>query len=447
MTPTRIFETLADGLVLRTATPDDTEALAQFNGAIHADPGEEFAEHIARWTRDLMNNDHPTCGSDDFLLVEDPAAGKVVSTMCYIGQTWAYHGIAIPVGRPEIVGTLEGYRRRGLVRRMFAIVHQWGEERGHQMQFITGIPWYYRQFGYEMTVNLGGGRQMAAANIPDLKEGEQEPVRFRQAAAEDIPFLQSLYDRNYQRDLLVCQRNAETWRYELTGRNKASTPAVVYYIIETPEGKPVGYIATMPVMLGKRMTVSEFEIQPGFSWLAAAYPVMRFARGLAQSYIEEGLAFGGSSLSNLNFDLGEAHPLYDVLARSLPQVRNPYAFYIRVPDLVGLLTTLKPVLEDRLANSYLAGHSGELKLNFYRSGLLLTLEQGKLAGISTWDQPHFEGSTANFPDLTFLQLLFGYRDLDELEHAFADLYFSGEGTRYLLRTLFPHQVSGVKPFA
>jgi len=79
------------------------------------------------------------------------------------------------VGRPELVGTHPDYRRRGLIRAQFKIIHQWSAARGHAMQAITGIPWYYRQFGYEMALELHGSRQGSISDVPIRKKGESEP--------------------------------------------------------------------------------------------------------------------------------------------------------------------------------------------------------------------------------------------------------------------------------
>jgi hypothetical protein len=50
-----------------------------------------------------------------------------------------------------------------------------------------------------------------------------------------------------------------------------------------------------------------------------------------------------------------------------------------------------------------------------------------------------------FPDLTFLQLLFGHRSLDELEAAFPDCVTRGQEVRALLQVLFPKAPSKVWP--
>ena len=41
-----------------------------------------------------------------------------------------------------------------LSRIQFEEVHKWSAERGETVQAITGIPFYYRQFGYEMALDL-----------------------------------------------------------------------------------------------------------------------------------------------------------------------------------------------------------------------------------------------------------------------------------------------------
>ena len=50
-----------------------------------------------------------------------------------------------------------------------------------------------------------------------------------------------------------------------------------------------------------------------------------------------------------------------------------------------------------------------------------------------------------FPDRTFLQLLFGYRSLEELETTFPDCVVRTSEARALLTALFPKLPSDVWP--
>ncbi|MFN2146283.1 MAG: GNAT family N-acetyltransferase, partial [Anaerolineales bacterium] len=83
---------------------------------------------------------------------------------------------------------------------------------------------------------------------------------------------------------------------------------------------------------------------------------------------------------------------------------------------------------------------------FFRGGLRMVLEKGRFKEIESWQKEVGEESSANFPDLTFLQLVFGYRDVDELEHAFPDLYYPKEEAKPLLRAMFPRKPSRVLDF-
>ena len=108
---------LGDKLVLRFATPEDTDELVDFNARLHEDPAAGVA------VRDLMSGKHPTTHAGDFTVVEDINARKIVSSMCLISQTWSYGGIPFKLGRPEFVATEPDCRRRGLVRKQFDVIH------------------------------------------------------------------------------------------------------------------------------------------------------------------------------------------------------------------------------------------------------------------------------------------------------------------------------------
>ena len=125
--------------------------------------------------------------------MEDIASGKIVSSLNLISQTWSYAGIPFGVGRPELVGMLPEYRNRGLVRLQFEVVHGWSAQRGELVQAITGIPYYYRQFGYEMGLDLDIGRFGYKPHVPRLKDGETESYRIRPAVEADLGFISSLY--------------------------------------------------------------------------------------------------------------------------------------------------------------------------------------------------------------------------------------------------------------
>ena len=150
------------------------------------------------------------------------------------------------------------------------------------------------------------------------------------------------------------------------------------------------------------------------------------------------------TMNHFGFWLGENHPAYKIAEGRLPQKRRPYAWYLRVPDLTGFLFHIAPVLEKRLAESFLSPHSGEAKLNFYRTGLNLKFQKNRLVEIENWQPSTSDYGKASFPGLTFIQLLFGYRDIDDLKFAFPDCLVDDE-LKPILPVLFPKQPSDILP--
>jgi hypothetical protein len=61
------------------------------------------------------------------------------------------------------------------------------------VQAITGIPWYYRLFGYEMALDLGSERLFFWNRPGNAKTVEEETYRLRPATVGDIPLLTELY--------------------------------------------------------------------------------------------------------------------------------------------------------------------------------------------------------------------------------------------------------------
>ncbi len=153
---------------MRSAARVDSEQLSAFNARVHMEEGmKQPDQRISQWTNDLIRRPHPTTSAADFTIVEDINSKQIVSTLVLISQTWSYAGIDFKVGCPELVGTDPAYRERGLVRAQFETIHEWSADRGELMQGITGIPYYYRQFGYEMGLELGGEKRVYTTNPKD----------------------------------------------------------------------------------------------------------------------------------------------------------------------------------------------------------------------------------------------------------------------------------------
>jgi Acetyltransferase (GNAT) domain len=449
-----MLKDLGGGLILRRASREDTEAVAEFNARVHHSPGGPFKQRephrgIAAGTRDLMTGDHPTCDASDFTVIEDTTTGSIVSSTCLIGQRLSYEGVEFDAGLPELVGTHPDYRRRGLVREQFEVLHRWGKERGHLMQAIAGIPYYYRRFGYEMAVYMGWGRRIYVQDLPGKPsgghdgQGSPRSYHLRPATASDARFISDLERRARGRYVLTSSRDERLWRYEVAGRDPESDESLEVRIVENAAGGPAGFVCHTRDLRDSTLEVDGYELVNGVSWLEVTPFVLSELAEIGHKHASD-----EKKLASLTFALGEHHPLYDAIPEP-PLYRldrnDHYAFYIRVPDLPEFLRHIRPALERRLAASVAAGHTGGVKVSFYGGGLRLDLQRGRLNAVEHWSPTVEEEGNAAFPDLTFLQLLFGHRSLEELDHAFADCSPGERDARVLLGALFPRRPSSLWP--
>ena len=445
---------LGGGLIRRWSTAADTERIACLVGLVHRRSEEEPPNlRSMDGVRRQMRGDSPLMGPGDFAVVEDTAKPDkpIVACACLWRHEWAFEGIPFSIGRPETVATHPGYRRRGLMRALFGMLHARSEAEGHRLQAITGIPYFYRQFGYEYALDLGGRRVVYLSLIPRAKEGETEPYALRDATAADIPLIAALYERRCAGGVVRAVVTERDWQHKIqewaeavaTGEDISTLELHGrLMIIVDATGEACGWALLSTRRYGRDLQVYALELDARVSLPAALPGLLRALRvyGLQVPTVDR----EAEPLSQISLSLGAVHPVYEALGRGLaPYQEPPYAWYVRVPDLPAFLRHIGPALEQRLAASVAAGYSGELRLDFYRGGLRLAFDGGQLTDVEPWQRPVFgPGAQAGFPPLVFCQLLFGRRSLDDLRYAFPDVWASSEA-ELLLNALFPRRPSWV----
>jgi predicted N-acetyltransferase YhbS len=439
---------LGNGLVIRRATPDDTDALVDFNGIQHSG-NDEPDVWARRETLEMMSGRHPNIKPEDFAIIEDTSTGEIVSSLCLIPRTWSYEGIPFDVGQIEFVATHPDYRSRGLVRELMDVAHGWSAERGQMVNVITGIPHYYRQFGYEYAFYTRGGRS-TQGGAPKLKDDQEESVSFRPFQESDAPFVTRLWQERSSQYLVDTVFDDDTWRYQFLGRDDVSAEC---RIIESPKGESVGWVVHPDRNWARYMTADNVELEAGVSWMSAVPSILRYLEKTGRDYVEQWNAEQPEKdpikLESIGLNgMMPDDPLHKATQQLLPIERKPWAIYVRVPDIPDFIRHVTPVLEKRLANSIMAGHTGEVKISFARGGFRMAFEDGKLGKVEPWGPTkengwNDKGRNALFPELTLLKLLFGSRSVDELCDAFPDVQ-AGSEQRTLLSILFPKQPSRIQ---
>jgi GNAT superfamily N-acetyltransferase len=410
------------GLWLRAARAGpDIEHLAAFNTLVHRDEG------IAAYTRWKLGGGHPAARSSDALIIEDPT-GQLVSSLCWIPQTWVYGGISLPVGEVALVGTHPDYRKRGLMSALMCRVEAGLQKRGCALACIEGIPGFYRQFGYEYAVPLGSCAKLtldrvSQGAVPPHPSWVIRPFRIDQ----DLPTVMSLYNMSSGILDITSQRDEALWLYQ-----ESAPPGVPdrqeTYIIEDA-GTTVGYFRLRKNMWGPWLEFS--EASAGESEAAGdsgdAYRAMlHFARGLAVQRGYVGLCFA------LPLD----HLLLSLVHTLGAEVERQYAWQIKVLDPVSLLKRIAPVLEDRLARSPLGGFDVEMDVNLMSRLLHVAFEGGRLTKVAMEGREARPRVELRLPERQLTQLMLGYRDCRTLMDCSLDVWVHPE-IRELVDIVFP----------
>jgi hypothetical protein len=443
---------LGNGLVRRWSKPEDDAEIGYLMATVFREsPDEPLRASEIDSARVFMSGSFPFARPGDFAVVEDTTRSehRLVACTCYFRHEWSYAGIRFGVGRPEEVATHPDYRNRGLVRSLFEMIHARSAANGDLAQAITGIEYFYRQFGYEYVLDLDGFRTVQASVIPPKKDDEDEAYRLRLATLDDVPLFEQLYNRRRAENLVWHEAPTRYWEFLVSSwddpAQAGKDPLDVglkrrAYTVIDGEGDACGYVGVASRRWGRGLHIFALDLAPDVNWQAAMPSLMR---GLAEIGKHSPAAKDTDPFGEIRFGFGRSHPAYEVLQNLAPRYEPPYAWYLRVPDMPAFVQLIAPVLEERIARSVVANLTGELKIDFYRGGLRLAFEQGKVTTVEAWRPPTFgENADAGCPALIFLQLLFGYRSHEELRAIFPDVW-AKDPAKVLLNVLFPAKFSKV----
>ncbi|MFC1959983.1 GNAT family N-acetyltransferase [Chloroflexota bacterium] len=403
---------LDDNLIMKSvSTPDEAARLAAFNAIIHG--GE--VEHL---TRKLLLH-HPRTCPDDWLFIEDESTGQIVSSLCLIPWQWRYGTVTLKAGEMGIVGTLEEYRRRGLIRALVERFMTMLQEGDYALSQIQGIPYYYRQFGYEYAVPLIGGLRVGLHTIPAEPASEPHYI-FRPATLDDVPDLQRLYDESAADSDISAVRDAAIWRYILAQSPGTDTEAETWIISASGSFEAAGYYRIERYGFGAGLNICEASRLNH----AMAVAVLQHAKTRAADRQKPFIKLMLSAGHALN-TVARAWAAYD---------EGTYAWQIHLPDVALLLRQIAPVLEQRVADSPFAGLTQTVCLNLFKEAFEMCFIEGRLTAVNAVG--FREGGEFRLPPLQFAPLVLGYRTLAEMQHMYPDIGINGQN-RLLFEVLFP----------
>jgi predicted acetyltransferase len=406
---TPYHRSLGNNLVLKSIDDqDDAQRLAAFNGQI-------FGSIVTEMTRALLLH-HPNTRPEQWLYIEDDAKGQIVSALCLIPWQWRYEDVTLKAGEMGIVGTLDAYRNRGLIRALDTRFKELLREGEFDLSQIQGIPYFYRQFGYEYTLPLEPNWHIDLHNIPTALP--ESPYRYRLATVDDIPVLMQMYEDAAKTLNISALRSADIWRFMLECTAGTDMEAEIWLMLKGDT--PVGYWRVMRHGFGTGLIVSDTSRLSHDATTTLLHHLKTVA-------VERGKP-------NIRFNLPENHDLLRTARAWGATNPGTYAWQIHLVDVGRLLRKLTPVLERRINASPFNGLSQKVIVNLYREAFELHFEGGKLLAVNNIG--FSDGGEIRIPPMQFTQLVLGYRTHEELRQNYPDVAVWGQA-RALVDVLFP----------
>jgi predicted N-acetyltransferase YhbS len=345
--------------------------------------------------------------------------GETVASLILIPQTWVMDGVELGVAEMGCVATHPDHRNRGLQRMLNERFDEAAEAGGYDLCALAGIPFFYRQFGYEYALDLDHKSIVAVSRLPDTPPS----LETRGFTEADIPAAAALLEAAADRYMVHSRRSLPVWRMQHETGFYKGEPYTGYSLHDG--GEVQAYVRVQPRPKDRTMVLVEAASAPGVE-----VEVLAFLRRLCMENGAETLVSG----------LGYADPLSELLAAHGAEQPRPYGWQVKIVDLVRLLRKLAPVLESRLKGTVFDGLTERLNLNFRRFSVDMVFESGKVIGVSM--SGDCSDRAVGLNPYVFPQLLLGYRSLMELEQAYPDVRVAPNRWE-LVDTLFPRRPSYV----
>ena len=291
-------------------------------------PGEDV-DILAR----RLSTNHPVMTSRNFFSIWD--GFKMVATLNLIPQIWRLGGVNLAVAEMGLVATDPEYRKRGLQRILNVEFDRRIREDGYHLAAIEGIPYFYRQFGYEYSLPLDHWASIPLTRLPQNNGIDISPL-----TPEEIPKAMELLEISQRKYILHSVRSREEWeaqeRIGYVGERTSQT-----YLVKRL-GLPIAYFrATVKdtVVLLHEITDTDEKIST---------MIASFLRKLGE---EKGAI---ELVSRESYETPFNRYLSSLGAKEKPL----YGWQIKVVDPFKVIEAISSVLEERIANSHFRGYTG-----------------------------------------------------------------------------------------
>jgi len=399
---------LAGDLIVRTAVPGDVDAILALQMVA-------FGDAEGPGIRTYLEGPHGDVSN--WSVVQD--GDQVVSSCTLLPLPLAIDDVRFDAGQIEMVATAPGHQRRGLVRAQFDWHHERSSELGHLAQFVAGIPYFYRRFGY------GYGVSYADLFVFDRERLDPpDDITIRYATSDDIADLAALEQFRSGEGLRLVRQDHH-WRHWIdmawTVVADGKQAGIERFFVVEQDGAVVGW--------------SGHSIEDDNRRLLLLPAVTRDA-SVADAVIAHALDEAGDRYQVVGHDTPGTE-----FGRRVREVGSPFPYglgiYVRIADPIAFLQAIEPVLSRRLAGSRFADVRGQVDISLYNAGIAIDYDGGKVTAIRAIPgvEDPFDSSECGVAPDWFPALALGRFGARELEQRVDDVSLGRHAE--LLEVLFP----------
>jgi predicted acetyltransferase len=344
--------------------------------------------------------------------------GKIVASLVLVPSKWSLDGVILRVAELGCVATLPEHRHKGLQSLLMKEYHKEISDQNYDLSAIEGIPYYYRQFGYEYALPLQEETELDLEHALDCPSKH----KIRPFKNSDLLRATNLLENSNKKFFVHTIRDKSVWHMQQSTRMIGESEFEAYAVEEN--GKMVAYFRVSEDPNAHKLVLREIT---DVSY-EAAQSVFAFLKATGKK----------RGLSTLSATVSYHEPFAEYLTTLGGVQRFPYGWQLRITNIANVFKKTRPLFERRLEKSMYRDITESVKFNFYRSTVQLTLENGIIKNVE--DSSICDDRNIRMNPLVFAQLLVGHRSREELETIYSDFMVKASHKR-LVDILFPKSFS------
>jgi len=395
-------------------TEEELKAIINLNMVVHQ---EEILEAFIR----RISLKHPRKNEILWFYIKDNKKNKLVSSICLTPLDWQIEDIALPICEMEFVGTLEEYRGKRFIKTLNDLYENVMEQNGYILSVIRGIPYYYRNLGYEYTSSLDDRIMISVSKIPQI---DYKQITIRKADLRDLSFIESKYKEFHQNFYIYNRFDLECFKFKYFNEEFDSETRSTYVFEEAGELK--NYFS-----IGKSYDNQNYEIICPDLTKRQMNMLLRFIINLG-NYSKEDIMILSISEASLLFS-------YIKSLGGLPF--SSYGWQVKIPNLKRFFQIIKKLIEERLEKTEFKGLKRTVAISNYQETFKLIFNNGKIEAIEVKKEyPSAQNTDLRIPGALLFKLLLGDRTIKEINYIIKDALVSNS-SKSLIETMFPKKLS------